>query len=175
MVEPEWLDGLVCFVERAQIKSAMIRRVEAIWQGLAGVRAFPRRRDVDPLLFKDWLPYLSLVDIHTDPFRVFYRLVGTEVARFAEEDFSDTWLDETGWEPRTIEVNRKLYERVWETRVPAFGLSLVDWDKLQKYSFEWALFPLSEDGVHVDCCLSVDDFTPIAGRTYLLREDPSKS
>jgi hypothetical protein len=46
---------------------------------------------------------------------------------------------------------------------------MVDWDMQQKYSFEWALFPLSEDGVHVDCCLSVDDFTPIAGRTYLLR------
>ncbi len=65
-------------------------------------RPFPPGRDVDPLLFKEWLLYLSPV--------------GTE-----------------------------------------------------KYSFEWALFPLSEDGVHVDYCLSVDDFTPIAGRTYLPR------
>jgi hypothetical protein len=169
MVEPEWLDGLVCFTDREQIKSAMILGVEARWRALCADRTFPRRRDVDPLDFQEWLPYLSLVDIQADPFRVYYRLVGTEVARFAEEDFSNTWLDESGWEPRVIEVNRRLYHRIWETRRPAYGLSLVDWDKVQKYSFEWALFPLSEDGVHVDCCLSVDDFTPIAGRTYLLR------
>jgi len=175
MAEPEWLEGLICFVDRTQIKSAMIQDVERIWRRLAGDRAFPRRRDIDPLIFKEWLPYLSLVDLLTDPFRVHYRLVGTEAARFAEEDFSDTWLHESGWEPRVIEVNRKLYQRVWETRAPAYGLSVVDWDKVQKYSFEWALFPLSQDGVRVDCCLSVDDFTPIAGRTYLLREDPSKS
>jgi hypothetical protein len=175
MAEPEWLEGLVCFVEKAQIASAMIRGVEETWRAAAGDRTFPRRRDIDPVLFKDWLPYLSLVDIHTDPFRVHYRLVGTEVARFSEEDFSGIWLDESGWEPRVIAVNLRLYERVWRSRAPVYGLSLVDWDKVQKYSFEWALFPLSEDGVHVDCCLSVDDFTPIAGRTYLLREDLSKS
>ena len=169
MVEPEWLDGLVCFTDREQIKSAMILGVEARWRALCADRTGPIRRDGEPWYFQEWLPYLSLVDIQADPFRVYYRLVGTEVARFAEEDFSNTWLDESGWEPRVIEVNRRLYHRVWETRRPAYGLSLVDWDKVQKYSFEWALFPLSEDGVHVDCCLSVDDFTPIAGRTYLLR------
>jgi hypothetical protein len=45
---------------------------------------------------------------------------------------------------------------------------------VQKYSFEWGLFPLSGDGVDVDCCLSIDDFTPIAGRTYLSREPVQK-
>lgn len=169
MAEPEWLEGMVCFVDRAQIKSPMIAAVEDIWRRLAGARSCPSRREIDPLQFKDWLPYLSLVDIRTDPFRVFYRLVGTEVARFAKEDFTDTWLEETGWDPAIMEINRKLYVRVWETKAPVYGLSLIDWDDGQKYSFEWALFPLSEDGVHVDCCLSVDDFTPIAGRTTLLR------
>lgn len=169
MAEPEWLEGLVCFLDRSAIKSAMIKSVEQQWRVLADARKFPRRRDIDPILFKEWLPYLSLVDIHADPFRVYYRLVGTEVARFAEEDFSNQWLEETSWETKVKEVNRTLYRRVWETGAPAYGLSMVDWDKLQKYSFEWALFPLSEDDVHVDCCLSVDDFTPIAARTYLLR------
>jgi hypothetical protein len=169
MAEPEWMHGVVRFVDRAEIKSAMILSVEAGWRRAARDRGFPRRGDIDPVDFKDWLPYLSLVDIHVEPFRVYYRLVGTEVARFAEQDFSNTWLDETGWDPKIVEVNRTLYHRLWETAAPAYGLSVVDWDMVRKYSFEWALFPLSEDGVHVDCCLSVDDFTPIAARTYLLR------
>jgi len=169
MAEREWLEGVVCFTDRAEIKSPMIAAVESKWNALRGTRAFPARRDIDPLEFREWLPYLSLVDLVGAPIRVHYRLVGTEVARFAEEDFSNKWLDETGWEPRIIEVNRALYRRVWETRAPAFGLSLVDWDKRQNYCFEWGLFPLSDDGETVNCCLSVDDFTPIAGRTYLLR------
>src|SRR5262252_4022362 len=45
MSEPEWLDGLVAFVERTQIKSTMIRAVEEAWHALAGDRRFPRRRD----------------------------------------------------------------------------------------------------------------------------------
>jgi hypothetical protein len=169
MVEPEWLDGMVCFIDLEQIESVMIHGVAEAWRASAGGRSFPRQRDLDPRAFKAWAPFLSLVDIRIQPFRVYYRTVGTEVARFAEEDFSDTWLDESGWDPKIIEVNRKLYERLWESRKPIYGRSLIEFEDRQEYSFEWALFPLSEDGVHVDCCLSVDDFTPIAGRTYLLR------
>jgi hypothetical protein len=169
MAEREWMEGVVCFVDRAEIVSEMIAGVEARWRSLHAGRPFPVRSDIDPVDFQPWLPYLSLVELHGDPFRVRYRLVGTEVARFAEEDFSNRWLDETGWEPKIIAVNRALYRRLWETRAPVYGLSMVDWDRRQNYSFEWGLFPLSEDGHEITACLSVDDFTGIAGRTHMLR------
>lgn len=169
MTEHDWMEGVVCFVDRAEIGSEMIAGVEAKWRSLQAGRSYPRRRDVDPIAFRPWLPYLSLVEIHTDPFRVRFRLVGTEVARFAEQDFSNRWLDETGWEPKIIEVNQALYRRVWETRAPVFGLSRVDWERREDYSFEWGLFPLSEDGHEINACLSVDDFSGIAGRTHMLR------
>jgi hypothetical protein len=167
------MEGAVCFADRVEIASKMITAVEAKWIELRGMRAYPSRRDIDPLDFQPWLPYLSLVEIHPgaagEPFRVRYRLVGTEVTRFTGEDFSNRWLDETGWEPAIIEVNRTLYRRVWETRSPAFGFSMIDWEERQKYSFEWGLFPLSDDGHGINGCLSVDDFTAIAGRTHMLR------
>jgi len=167
------MEGVVCFVDRAEITSGMISAVQAKWDAVRGTREFPTRRDIDPVAFQAWLPYLSLVEIHTDAvpdnFRVRYRLVGTEVARFAQEDFSNTWLDETGWRPKIIAVNLALYRRVWETRKPVFGLSLVDWENREDYSFEWGLFPLSENGHDINGCLSVDDFTAIAARTHLLR------
>jgi hypothetical protein len=173
MAEHEWMEDVVCFVDRAEIKSDMIAAVHAKWDAVRGTHAFPARRDIDPIEFQAWLPYLSLVEFHTaeDPetFRVRYRLVGTEVARFSKHDFSNTWLEDTGWNPRIIAVNLALYRRAWETRKPVFGLSLVDWDQRQKYSFEWGLFPLSEDGHDINGCLSVDDFTGIAGRTHMLR------
>ena len=173
MAEYEWLEGVVCFVGRAEITSQMIASVEAKWQSLKGTRRFPSRRDVDPVILQPWLPYLSLVEIHPPErdglLRVRYRLVGTEVARFANEDFGNTWLDETGWEPRIIEVNRALYQKVWDTGAPVFGLSQVDWDRRKDYYFEWGLFPLSENGHDINGCLSVDDFTAIAARTHMLR------
>jgi hypothetical protein len=169
MAEHIWLNGMVCFVDPSEIKSAMIAAVRDKWNAIRGARRFPSRRDIDPLEFKEWLPYLSLVDLHDDPFRVYFRLVGTEVARFTEEDFSNKWLHETDWDPPAVEVNCALYRRLWEDQKPTYGLSLVDWDRRQKYVFEWALFPLSEDGKTVSGCLNVDDFSPIAGRTYLLR------
>ena len=171
MTEREWIEG-VCFVDRAEITSAMIDAVEAKWNTLRGMRAFPARREIDPIEFQPWLPYLSLVDFHPDDagsIRVRYRLIGTEVARFSDEDFSHKWLDETDWRPEVIAVNAMLYRRVWESRAPVFGLSRVDWDRRQDYSFEWGLFPLSEDDHEINGCLSVDDFTGIAGRTHMLR------
>ena len=173
MAEREWMEGVVCFLDCAEIKSGMIAAVQSKWDAVRGTRAFPTRRDIDPVEFQAWLPYLSLIEIHSDPdpakLRIRYRLVGTEVARFAQEDFSHKWLEETGWKPQIMAVNLALYRRVWETRKPVFGLSVVDWDKRQKYSFEWGLFPLSEDGHDISGCLSVDDFTAIAGRSYMLR------
>ena len=173
MAEHEWMEGVVCFVDRAEITSGMIAAVQTKWDAVRGMREFPVRRDIDPVAFQAWLPYLSLVELHAgaDPaaLRVRYRLVGTEVARFAQEDFSNKWLDETGWRPKIIAVNLALYRRVWETRTPVFGLSLVDWENRQNYSFEWGLFPLSENGHDINGCLSVDDFTAIAGRSHMLR------
>jgi hypothetical protein len=169
MPEREWLDDMICFVDRSEIKSPMIAAVHENWVGIRGPRPFPPRSEIDPIHFSKWLPYLSLADFATDPFRVYYRLVGTEVARFADEDFSHKWLDETGWPPHIVALNTNLYRRLWENRAPLFGLSLVDWDRRENYSFEWGLFPLSDDGTHVSGCLSVDDFTKIAGRSHMLR------
>ena len=169
MPQREWLEDMICFVDRSEITSPMIAAVHETWVGIRGARSFPARSEIDPIAFRNWLPYLSLTDFATDPFRVHYRLIGTEVARFAAEDFSHKWLDETGWPPQIIELNRKLYGRLWESRAPLFGLSLVDWDRRENYSFEWGLFPLSDDGAHVTGCLAVDDFATIAGRSHMLR------
>ena len=78
--------------------------------------ARPRELAIDPVELVPWLPYVSMMELHYDPFRVRYRVVGTEVARIIGEDFSNTWLDETGWGDSAIALNRLLYERVAEQR-----------------------------------------------------------
>ena len=167
MAEREWIQGHICFLERHEITSKLIAGLEGKWNALRGGRAMPRRDEVDPVELVPWLPYISMMELHHDPFRVRYRVVGTEVARVVGEDFSNRWLDETGWGDDAIALNRLLYERVAESGAPQFGLSTVTWQGKPDHVFQWVLFPLG-DGERVTHCLSLDDLSVIAPRSWLL-------
>jgi hypothetical protein len=167
MAEREWIQGQICFLERHEITSKLIEGLEDHWHVLRGKRAMPRRDELDPLNLVPWLPYLSTVELHYEPFRVRYRLIGTEVARIVGEDFSNRWLDETGWGDAGIALNRLLYERVAERCAPSYGLSTITWQGKPDHVFEWVLLPFG-DGQTVTHCLSLDDLTSIAPRNRLL-------
>jgi len=167
MAEREWIQGHICFLERHEITSTLIAGLEEHWDGVRGTRAMPRRDEIDPIELVPWLPYVSMMELHYDPFRVRYRVVGTEVARIIGEDFSNRWLDETGWGESAIALNRLLYERVAEQRAPSYGLSTVTWQGKPDHVFQWVLFPLG-DGDVVSHCLSLDDVSVIAPRSRLL-------
>jgi hypothetical protein len=154
-------------VERAIITSDMIGEVEKHWQTLRRGRDLPLRADLDPLELKRWLPYLSTIELHTDPFRIRYRVVGTEVARFTGEDFTGKWLHDTDWSQIAKEVNLAIYRRAFETRNPVFGLSGFEAESDRAPYFEWALFPLTADGTTVTHCLSVDDLSTLGRRSRL--------
>ena len=165
----ESLEDLIWFAPRERIRSRVIAGVERVWTSLCKDGRFPTRGDIDPVAFKPWLPYLSLVDIETDPFRIRYRLVGTEAVRFAGEDFSGKWLDQTDWGAPYVRANAAIYRRLHHLRAPVFGFSVVDWHGRSDHLFEWALFPLIDAEGHIAHSFSVDDFSSIAPRTHLLR------
>ena len=167
MAEHEWIQGQICLLERREITSKLIDGLEHHWSKLRGDRPMPRRDELDPVELVRWLPYISIMELHYEPFRVRYRVVGTEVARIIGEDFSHRWLDETGWGEASIALNRGLYERVAESRAPLFGLSVVPWQGEPDHVFQWALFPLGT-GETVTHCLSLDDLSVISPRSWLL-------
>ena len=167
MAEREWIQGQVCFLKRHEITSKLIAGLERHWDGVRGTRRMPRREEIDPVELVPWLPYVSMTELHYDPFRVRYRVVGTEVVRIVGEDFSNRWLHETDWGEASIAMNRLLYERVADSRTPSFGLSTVMWQGKPDHVFQWVLFPLGNGDV-VTHCLSLDDLSVIAPRSRLL-------
>lgn len=171
MAEREWLQGQICFMERSEITSRLIAALENHWNGMRGDRPMPRRDEVDPVDLARWLPYISIMELHYDPFRVRYRVVGTEVARINGEDFSNRWLDETGWSAQAIDLNRLLYVKVAEMGRPLYGLSTIGFAGRSDWVFEWVLLPLSNDGRVVTHCLSLDDMTSISPRSRVLPMD----
>jgi hypothetical protein len=168
MPEREWIQGQICFLERDEITSTLIAGLERHWDGVRGTRSMPRREEIDPIDLVPWLPYISMMELHYDPFRVRYRVVGTEVARIVGEGFSNRWLNDTGWGADSIALNRLLYERVAESRAPVYGLSTLAYQGKPDHVFEWVLLPLSSGGEVVTHGLSLNDLSSIVPRSRLL-------
>ncbi|HNB29120.1 MAG TPA: hypothetical protein PLR41_19280 [Alphaproteobacteria bacterium] len=152
------------YLRREELTSAVIKSVLAFYEARKGASGMLAKDAVDPFALKPFLPYFTISEFHEDPFRLRYRLVGTEIVRFVRRDFTGTWLHESGWPDDIIALNLSLYQHVHATRRPLFGLSTVDWDDRSSYRFEWAVLPLTTDGVRATHGLGVDDYSQIASK-----------
>jgi hypothetical protein len=149
------------FLALDEVSFGTIRTVHGYWERIRHGRRFPAKSDVDPAEIKAALPYIMISEIHRDPLRVRYRLVGTEVVHFTGEDFTGKWLHETGWGEYIDAVEQK-YVRMFETGGPIFGVDFfTQRTDGKRKPYEWAIFPLAEDGEHVDYCLLVEDYRPL--------------
>ena len=128
------------------------------WNGLRGDRPFPSRDEIDPAAMLGVLPHIMLTAIEYNPFRVFYRLVGTEIVRFAKFDFTGCYADAMQFQD-DIGADWSIYYRtVVEARQP--GLGLTSWTVgggLQRW-IEFIICPLSSDGRIIDRCIAVEDY-----------------
>jgi hypothetical protein len=159
----EWT-GELLFLPAPTGKSDIIAMVYNYYQRLCGERAFPKRGDIDPTEISSGLPYISIADYQAEPFRVRFRLIGSEIERHYGNDARGRWLDEMPWEPKNIDDTTLIYRRVCEERRPLFGLSYVTWEDRTDHIFEWAVFPLSDNGETITHALSVDDYTTVMPR-----------
>ncbi len=149
-------------IDRSELTSKVVRGVAEYWDRHRLEGVLPPKTAIDPFALKPWLPYLSISEAYGDPFRMRYRLVGTEVVRVTQSDFTGRWLHESGWPADIIDINTALYRRVWERRLPLFGLSTVLWDGRVDFRFEWGVLPFSTDGTTVTHFLGVDDYSTMS-------------
>jgi hypothetical protein len=99
-----------------------------------------------------------LTGIEYNPFRVFYRLVGTEIVRFAKFDFTNCYADALHFQDTEGADWAQFYRAVVEARLPGLGLS--HWTvagNLQRW-IEFVICPLSSDGRIIDRCIAVEDY-----------------
>ncbi len=143
--------------ETGEMASSAIQALVDYWRGLHRGRRFPAKRDIDPAEIKPLLPFIVVAEFHRAPFRVRYRLVGTEAARFAGEDYTGRWLDQTGWGDALVDIEAN-FRRVAETGQALFGADRMLWVDDKWKHFEWGILPLSDDGDTVTHCLVIEDF-----------------
>jgi len=76
------------------MRSDVLRQLVAHWQRLRGSRRMPTRADFDPLDVRFALGYVSLIEVHRDPLRFYFRLDGTKQVDLFGVDCTRRYLDE---------------------------------------------------------------------------------
>jgi hypothetical protein len=128
------------------------------WNRLRGDRAFPTWAEIDPSHMKPILPHLMVVGIEHAPFRAFYRLVGTEIVRFAKFDFTGHYADALSFQDEGAEDWTRFYREVVAARRPGVGLVYWMTDGTLRRWIEFLICPLSSDGETIDRCISLEDY-----------------
>jgi hypothetical protein len=140
-----------------RIHSAKIPVVLKHWLSLRRGEALPASTDIDPAAIKSALAHVMITGISYDPFRVLYRLVGTEIVRWARFDFTNRYADELIFQDDGRDWT-DYYRAVVEARRPAFGVT--DWAEADgpPYWAEFLICPLSDDGKTINRCIAVEDY-----------------
>jgi hypothetical protein len=144
-----------CRLSIDRIRDAKIHQAFDYWQSIKQGKRVPARGDLDPVDIPRLLPYIYLTEIHRDPLRIRYRLVGTKVCEMAGRDLTGRWMHEETW-LHDYEKWLDDYRTVMASRQPLFGHDDLDFTDGARIGFEWALFPLGRDGETVDMAFELE-------------------
>lgn len=143
--------------DRSAIASGPIDDFEAYWRRIRGGRPMPRRGDFDPLQVRRILPFLVIGEFERDPFRVRYRLVGTEVVEHSQFDFTGLRVDEIAFHKEAIDF-MELYRLIDRLGAPVYGVSRIPTIGTGLAGYAFGCFPFSETGKAVTQVMSIEDY-----------------
>ena len=134
------------------IQSEVLRRLLAHWLQMRGRRRMPARADFDPLAVRYALGYISLIEVHRDPLRFYFRLDGTKQVELFGVDCTRRYLDEAMPADHAAMAIVSYSEAVarrepcYHRRKIAFRERLID--------YEIVILPFSNDGERVDLLMT---------------------
>ena len=141
-----------------QVRSRHIRRFEAYWQAKRGDRAMPWRRDIDPAELKPILPWMLVVEIEPEPFRVLYRLAGTKVVEMNGIELTGRYLDTLDDDGANFTAQGiAAYRQAWTSGQPVYGCYRWPTPSGAEYLVEFAIYPVEEPGTDGQC-IALEDW-----------------
>lgn len=149
----------------ADIRAAPIQQMHLYWLGKCGGREMPSRAEIKPEEITKLLPYVILVDLEPSPFRVYYRLVGTAVQQRHNRNATGRYLDELGY-PTEIEISAT-YRWVHDQHLPYLGRANLARRVGSPITFEYGIWPLSDDGRQVNKCVAMEVYHGLSSRAVL--------
>jgi len=137
------------------IESKKIRTVLAHWRSLKlGTRA-PMWSDFDVLDVFTIMPNVMMVDLETNPFRVKFNFVGTQVVRLTGYEFTGKYLDEIMLDDHSapfvdcykMAANEETPVLEWCDWILAGGITV---------SYDFAIFPFISASGEADKAISIE-------------------
>src|SRR5262245_26485713 len=126
----------------SQIDSPRIHRFHDYWRAMCVTPdAIPLRSDFDPTDVRELLPNMLIVDVEHDPLRFKYRLVGTRVVEFNNQEFTGLYLGTIGWQEEQQLIDA--YTEATVTRRPLCGFYTWTLRNGGTGKCEFAIFPFS--------------------------------
>lgn len=104
-----------------KLQSTRICQLAAYWNRCRGARAMPDRDDIELSEISSLLPYMFVVSIEPNPFRVYYRLAGTKTVELNGMDLTAHYLDQLADWSDWATAGIRIYRRAYECRMPVFG------------------------------------------------------
>lgn len=140
------------------VKSPRIRALHDYWKSKCNDVVPPPRSAIEPAEIRPLLPHLLLTELSAEPLRITYRLVGTQVVRWHGEDF--TGRDHGAVASLAGSGIEEAYRQAVASKAPVFGRTAIDAGDHSWISFEYAVFPLSDNGKTVNKCLAIECVGP---------------
>lgn len=134
------------------IRSDVLRNLVAHWDRMRGDRRMPARADFDPLDVRYALGYISLIDVHRDPLRFYFRLDGTKQVDLFGIDCTRRYLDEAMPADHAA-MAAASYREVVESGAPRYHLRKIRFHG-RLIDYEVVILPLARDGQRVDMLMT---------------------
>jgi hypothetical protein len=134
------------------IRSDVLRRLVTHWQQMRGGRRMPARADFDPLDVRYALGTISLIDVHRDPLRFYFRLDGTKQVDLFGIDCTRRYLDEV-MPVEHAAMATGSYREVVDGRAPRYHRRTIPFRE-RLIDYEIVILPFSSDGERVDILMT---------------------
>jgi hypothetical protein len=96
-----------------------VARFFLYWRSIHPASGLPGRQHFEPLAIHSLLPGIWLLDIQREPFRLRYRLAGTEAVEAIGAEVTGQWMDEAHAVVAREPAHMDRYRTVVEQRVPS--------------------------------------------------------
>lgn len=141
------------------VKSPSLQQLYRDWERWRGARRFPSRANIDPLALRYILGDLSLVEVHREPLRFFYRIHATASTERMGFDLTGKFLDQCADDTRREIVNGGLTACL-ESRKPLSAYNERTMASRVAGHLEVLILPFSSDGENIDLIAIGTNFCP---------------
>lgn len=126
------------------IRSDVLRRLADYWRQLSASRRMPARSDFDPLDVPYALGYISIIEVHRDPLRFYFRLDGTKQVDLFGIDCTRRYLDEAMPKDH-VALTVRTYLEVMEAAAPQCHMRKIRFHE-RMIDYEILILPFSGSG-----------------------------